>query len=203
MRRIGMLSTGFGRTVAGLAVLIGFAGLAVMSGGVHADEVSNRVPVANATTDTLADWHAVYSEIASGFVKLEPIFRKGCFDCHSKQTHYPWYHAIPGIKQLIDKDVREARKRLDMSAGFPFGAKRPPADDLSRIKGELEDHEMPPLSYRLMHWNANPSDMERDSMIAWLDTSLKLLAAHGQYPFGQTDEDSEGNAGDEESESSE
>lgn len=184
-----------------LTAFLGFVSIAAFSGAGRADEAPQSV-VPTQSTDTATDWRIVYSEIQAGFVKLQPIFRKGCFNCHSKETHYPWYHALPGIKQLIDKDIRAARKQLDMSLGFPFDAKRRPADDLARIKEELEEHEMPPWNYRLLHWSANPTDAERDSVITWIDASLKLLAAHGQYPFGQTDEESQSGHEGEDSESS-
>jgi cytochrome c peroxidase len=89
-----------------------------------------------------------------------------------------------------------------MSSGFPFGGHPRPADDLARMKGALEDHEMPPSEYRLMHWSANPSAAERDSVISWIDESLRLLAAHGQYPFGLASEAPEPNQGKDKSDSS-
>jgi len=161
---------------------------------------TGRVPADSVQTPT---WDSIYAGIQAGFVKLRPIFEKGCFDCHSDQTHYPWYHNLPGIRGMIDKDIRAAHKRLDMSKGFPFGNRVRPADDLSRIRGALADHEMPPWDYRFMHWNANPSTPARDSVISWIDSSLRLLAAHGQYPFGQPDEALETDQGEEGADSSE
>jgi hypothetical protein len=156
-----------------------------------------------ADSGATTDWSSIYASIQAGFVKLEPILRKGCFDCHSDQTHYPWYHAILGVKQLIDKDIRVARKRLDMSKGVPFSIKGRPADDLARIRGELVDHDMPPWDYRLIHWNANPTDAERDSVISWIDESLRLLSAHGQYPFGLPGDAPKSAQGEQESDSGE
>jgi len=174
----------------------------------QAEPPADTTPKASPSTSTsigtseALNWDSVYAGIQTGFVKLRPIFQKGCFDCHSDQTHYPWYHNLPGIKGMIDKDIRVARKRLDMSSGFPFGGHPRPADDLSRMKGALEDHEMPPSEYRLMHWSANPSAAERDSVISWIDESLRLLAAHGQYPFGLASEAPEPNQGKDKSDSS-
>jgi hypothetical protein len=190
-----------------LLAFLPFVVLVLAVSGAAADPVPESATVSNsnapADSGTSSDWGSIYAGIQAGFVKLEPIFRKGCFDCHSNQTHYPWYHAIPGIKQLIDKDIRVAHKRLDMSKGFPFSIKAPPADDLARIRGELADHDMPPWDYRLMHWSANPSEAERDSVIRWIDQSLRKLAAHGQYPFGQPSEAPESDEGEEGADSSE
>jgi hypothetical protein len=44
---------------------------------------------------------------------------------------------------------------------------------------------MPLKSYRIMHWGAAPNDEEKDSIYAWIDRSLTMLASHGQYPFNK------------------
>lgn len=128
-----------------------------------------------------------YAKIQSEYQGVKHLFERGCYDCHSDQTKYPWYHKIPIIKGLIDSDIRKARKHVDFSSGFPFKGHARPADDLLDIRGELIDGDMPPWNYKLMHWGAAPSDAERDTIITWIDNSLRLLAAHGQYPFDRTD----------------
>jgi hypothetical protein len=172
-----------------LALLTSF-GLVFAQGTSPAKPSSTPIagtPVATDTNGT-PKWDSIYAGIQVGFQALRPTFQKGCFDCHTDQTHYPWYHHLPLVRGMIDKDIRVARKRLNMSVGFPFSIHGQPADDLSRIRDELEQHDMPPWEYRLMHWDANPTAAERDSVIAWIDRSLAILAAHGQYPFDQPDE---------------
>lgn len=145
------------------------------------DDQAEQTPP-NATTDVSAS----YAEINAGFERLKPIFKAGCFDCHSDKTDFPWYHSLPIIKGWLDEHVAEARDELDMSNGFPFGGhSRRQADNLLKMKGEIEEGEMPLLSYRIMHWGAAPNDEEKDSIYAWVDRSLVLLASHGQYPFNK------------------
>jgi hypothetical protein len=132
-------------------------------------------------------WDSVYAEIQQGYLKIKPILEQGCYDCHSTQTDYPWYYKLPLIKGMIDSDIRKARKHLDFTDGFPFKGHANPADNLLGIRDELDEGEMPPFMYRMMHWSAKPSDAERDSVFTWIDRSLRLLAAHGQYPFGRKD----------------
>jgi hypothetical protein len=140
------------------------------------------------TEDTVAtNWDSVYAEIQREYVAVRPIFKEGCYDCHSTETVYPWYHKLPLIKGMIDSDIRKARKHLDFTNGFPFKGHTNQADNLLGIRDELEEGEMPPLLYRMMHWSAKPSDTQRDSIFAWIDQSLRLLAAHGKYPFGRED----------------
>ncbi len=130
---------------------------------------------------------SAYATINQEYQKVKPLFERGCFDCHSDKTVYPWYYKLPIIKGLIDGDIRKARKHVDFTYGFPFKGHARPADDLLDIRGELIEGDMPPWDYNLMHWSAGPSDAERDTIITWVDSSLRLLAAHGQYPFDRAD----------------
>jgi hypothetical protein len=88
---------------------------------------------------------------------------------------------------MIDSDIAEARKHLDMSDGFPFGGHGKPADDLVAISEEVLEGEMPPMSYRFMHWSAKPTDSERDSIVAWVERSLASLRAIGVHPKDSDD----------------
>ncbi len=128
---------------------------------------------------------AAYSQIGADFERLKPIFDDGCFDCHTNQTDFPWYHSLPIIKGWLDEHVAEAREELDMSSGFPFPGRRRQADNLFKIKREVEEGAMPLRSYRIMHWGAAPNAEEKDSIYAWVDRSLILLASQGQYPFNK------------------
>lgn len=125
---------------------------------------------------------SIYATIQSEFAGLEPVFKKGCFNCHTTRTEYPWYHKVPVVKGMIDDDIKEAKKHLEMSQGFPFGGHGKPVDDLVAIREVVVTGEMPPLSYRMMHWSAKPSDSERDSIVAWVERGLASLATIGVHP---------------------
>jgi hypothetical protein len=141
-------------------------------------------------SDTTRIGHdSLYAKINRGFVALEPIFVKGCFDCHTDRTRFPWYHKLPIIKGMIDDDIRKAQKRLNMSIGFPFSKRGNVADDLVSIHDELKSGDMPPLGYRFMHWDAKPSQAEADSIYNWIDVSLKALSAHGIEPSAPPEEE--------------
>lgn len=132
---------------------------------------------------------SAYATIQVGFVKLNNIFEKGCFDCHTDRTKYPWYHSLPLVKSLIDGDIKGAHRHVDMTNGFPFKGHHKPADQLAGIREEIEGGDMPPIMYRMMHWSAKPSDAEKDSVFQWIDSSLALLKVHGQVPEKGDDHD--------------
>jgi hypothetical protein len=107
--------------------------------------------------------------------EVEPIFRAKCFDCHSDQTRYPWYYRLPGAKQLIDRDIREAHKHMDMSAGFPFKGHGTPSEDLEAIAKVVSKRTMPPLRYILMHWNSRLTEEEEKAILRWAEESRDQL----------------------------
>lgn len=112
---------------------------------------------------------------ASYSSSIETIFRRSCFDCHSSETRYPWYSKLPFVKSLIEGDIEEAKKHLDMSEGFPFKGHGSVPDDLTAIEEVVRDGSMPPLRYRVLHPGSSLTGVERERVKNWVEESLKLL----------------------------
>ena len=108
---------------------------------------------------------------------VKPIFDKSCFDCHSSATRFPWYSDLPGAKQLIQKDVSEAKTHVDMTNDFPFESHGTPKEDLEAIRDSVRDGSMPPFRYRIMHWGSGLNDEEKARVLDWIEKSLNSLAA--------------------------
>ncbi|OGQ36731.1 MAG: hypothetical protein A3F16_00410 [Deltaproteobacteria bacterium RIFCSPHIGHO2_12_FULL_43_9] len=106
---------------------------------------------------------------------VKTIFQRSCFDCHSQQTMHPWYHKLPGIKQLMDHDVREGKKHLDVTHDFPFHGHGSPEEDLDAIKKVISDDTMPPLRYKIMHPENRLSEEDKGAIIEWANISRKSI----------------------------
>lgn len=106
---------------------------------------------------------------------VHPIFKKSCFDCHGMATEMPWYHKLPVVKGLMDKDMTDAKKHLDMSKGFPFDGHGSIQDDLVAISKNISSNKMPPTSYRLMHPSAKLNSEELEAINRWIATSKTIL----------------------------
>lgn len=104
---------------------------------------------------------------------VKSIFEAKCFDCHSSRTHYPWYYRLPGAKQLIDRDIREARKHLDMTLDFPFKGHSTPREDLEAIAKAVNRGTMPPWRYILMHSDLRLTDEEKETILEWIKFALQ------------------------------
>ncbi len=107
--------------------------------------------------------------------KIKPIFQNKCLPCHRGTTNFPWYHAIPGVKQLIDHDVKEAKERMDMSNDFPFKGHGAPKEDLKALTDEVQSGEMPPMRYRVMHWDSGLTKEEKQIILDWVTDANKIL----------------------------
>lgn len=108
-------------------------------------------------------------------IEVKPIFKRSCFDCHSDQTDYPWYYRVPVIKELIDSDIKEAKKHLDFSNDFPFAGHGSPEKDLKSIKKAIQEGDMPLWSYEIMHPNSKLSAQEKKTIFDWIDRSIEEL----------------------------
>ncbi len=117
-----------------------------------------------------------YQKINDAYlVDIKPIFEKKCFDCHGDLKKSPWYYKVPGIKQMIDYDMKEAKEHIDMRQDFPFISHENPLKDLKSIKEIGEEGGMPPLRYILGHWDARLSEAEKKSIVTWSSESIKRL----------------------------
>ncbi len=113
---------------------------------------------------------------------VKAIFKRVCFDCHSEKIHYPSYYVIPGIRQLIDHDIKEAREHIDMNADFPFKGHGTPLKDLKAIRKAMEEGEMPPFIYTIAHWGDRLTPDEKEIIQRWATEGIKLLPAAPEEP---------------------
>lgn len=107
--------------------------------------------------------------------KVKPIFKAKCLDCHGSPKNYPFYYQIPGIKQLMNRDIREAKKHMDMSKDFPFLGHGSPKEDLESLQKTIKEETMPPWQYKLINWNTSLNKEEKQIINSWINKSLELI----------------------------
>jgi len=185
-----MISSSFQRLVKGF-LLIGLLLLLPMvsilsHGDKKHDDEDEKKEAADTTISDSAQiiQDSVFLLINNNYQTVRNIFKKSCFDCHSDSTKYPWYHALPFIGDIIDDDINEAKEHLDMSNDFPFGGHASQIEQLKEIREEIEDGDMPILSYRFMHWGLLIEGKRQDSVFLWIDESIELLTRTRQTSSG-------------------
>jgi cytochrome c peroxidase len=99
------------------------------------------------------------------------ILMNKCKDCHTMMTEYPFYYSIPGIKEMIDQDVNKGRAYLNMDQTI-FNKNFDSDIDtvtLNRLKVVVEQDTMPPLPYKIMHWNSILGAADKEILLSWID----------------------------------
>ncbi len=109
-------------------------------------------------------------------LRVRSIIVKKCFDCHGILEKMPWYYAIPGIKQIIDYDIKEAKKHLNMSHDFPFEGHGTPLTDLEAMKRVAVEEGMPPFRYWIVQPGSRLTKEDKDVIINWVDESKFQLS---------------------------
>jgi hypothetical protein len=99
-----------------------------------------------------------------------------CFDCHSNQTKWPWYSNIAPVSWLVQRDVDDGRARLNFSE---WDSPQRRADEVAEA---VDEGNMPPLQYRLLHPGSRLSSSERQTLVQGLVATLHLGAEADGLP---------------------
>jgi cytochrome c len=79
-----------------------------------------------------------------------------CADCHSSETRWPVYARVAPGSWLIERDIVEARKKMDLSRWEEMPAEKQQVLT-AKIFEEAKSGDMPPIQYLALHWNAKLS----------------------------------------------
>ncbi len=121
--------------------------------------IDKLVPV----SDPSADFIVVINPPRS----ITSMLKSSCYDCHSYQTHYPWYSNISPVSWVLNSHIVEARKHLNFSV-FASYTREKKNLIISGMKQAIEEKEMPLKSYALLHKEARLDEGMREAFIKWL-----------------------------------
>lgn len=92
--------------------------------------------------------------------ETERLARTACFDCHSNETRWPWYAHIAPAAFLLANDVTQGREQYNFSTGYQL--------DGDKMARKVEDGQMPPMRYLLLHPEANLSAEDKTKLASGL-----------------------------------
>lgn len=98
--------------------------------------------------------------------QTQTLFERACADCHSNQTHWPWYSNIAPVSWLVQRDVDEGRAKLNVSE---WGRGEQETEEAQEV---IDNGEMPPRIYLLTHPQARLSEQEKTALVKGLQASL-------------------------------
>ncbi|MCU1379000.1 MAG: Cytochrome c [Acidimicrobiales bacterium] len=88
---------------------------------------------------------------------------ESCYDCHSRTPQRPWYAQVAPASWLVQRDIDEARAKLDFTA---WDSGEQETNDAAEV---VRDGAMPPSRYLLLHPGARLDAREKQVLVAALD----------------------------------
>jgi cytochrome c len=93
-----------------------------------------------------------------------------CADCHSSQAHAPVYGHFAPISWLLERDIVEGRKHLNLSQWDNYTPDQQQTLE-AKILEETKTNEMPLPQYRLIHWNSRITSADLQTLAHWAHDS--------------------------------
>ncbi len=110
---------------------------------------------------------------------VQQILKVSCYDCHSNNTHYPWYSRVQPVAWFLNDHIVEGKRELNFSTFSTSSASRR-YKKFKEIGEQLKTGEMPLYSYTVLHRNAVLSADEKTATENWAANSMKEMEA--EYP---------------------
>ena len=102
--------------------------------------------------------------------QTKALWDRACADCHSNETVWPWYSKVAPASWLVLYDVRRGRDEFNLSNLNTSSNRFSRLPE--RIARSLQEGEMPPLQYTIIHSNAKLSDAEAQALIDGMRATL-------------------------------
>ena len=109
---------------------------------------------------------------------VKSTLRGACFDCHSNETRWPWYSALPVASWLIEHDVSEGRAQLNFSRWMEYTTFER-ADLLDKICEKATKREMPLWQYRMLHPESQLNESDVAALCGWSRREATRLIGAG------------------------
>jgi len=170
---------GFGSIVAGITVLVA-ASLAWFAlrlalpadGGVR---IGWTLLTVVATAAAVIQFVPYGRDHTNPAVSAEPVWDspetralavRACFDCHSNETAWPWYTEVAPVSWLATNHVDEGRVILNFSTWDQ------PQQELNEMAETIDEGEMPPRYYTILHSTAGLSAAEKQQLVDGLRATI-------------------------------
>ncbi len=104
--------------------------------------------------------------------KVMAAIKKGCYDCHSNHTNWPWYSDIAPASFEVRAHVRDGRKWLNFAIWNKYDEEKK-QKIYKGIAKTLVSGAMPLPSYLWIHKEARLTPKERKAIIEWAKSNIK------------------------------
>jgi len=98
--------------------------------------------------------------------EIKSILAEACADCHSQGVSWPWYAHVAPVSFFVGHHVKEGREHFNLSEWGNYDAEKK-AHKIEELEEMVSEKEMPLESYTWMHRDAQLSDTQRETLIAY------------------------------------
>ena len=100
--------------------------------------------------------------------EVKSILMISCYDCHSNNTHYPWYQKVQPVSWYLEGHIEDGKEELNFS-DFGSYSDRMQKAKMRSIISQVEDGKMPLPSYTLLHPEAELTAEEKQLLVKWIE----------------------------------
>lgn len=110
---------------------------------------------------------------------VNTILQKACMDCHSNNSHYPWYASVQPIAWWLDEHIRDGKKHLNFDE-YTNRSLRYQFHKMEETIEMVKTDEMPLSSYTWTHTEARLTKAERIAITQWAQSVMDTMKQ--RYP---------------------
>jgi hypothetical protein len=110
---------------------------------------------------------------------VNTILQKACMDCHSNNSHYPWYASVQPIAWWLDEHIRDGKKHLNFDE-YTHRSLRYQFHKMEETIEMVKTEEMPLSSYTWTHTEARLTKAERIAITQWAQSVIDTMKQ--RYP---------------------
>jgi len=107
-------------------------------------------------------------------IDIQNLLKTSCYDCHSNNTQYPWYNKVQPVSWIMESHIKEGKEELNFNE-FKTYSNRKKKSKLKSIISQIDDGEMPLLSYSFFHKDSKFSKAEKIFIMEWFNKKLDSL----------------------------
>jgi hypothetical protein len=107
--------------------------------------------------------------------QIESILQRGCYDCHSDRTRWPWYSNVAPVSWFVIDHVDSGRRHVNFSEWLRRDTKNPAEYTRERFQAicrQVQTGDMPLTSYLLLHRTAKLSQDDIETICQWTRTGV-------------------------------
>ena len=120
----------------------------------------------------------IHLQIA-GPPEVGAILDRACKDCHSNETHVPWYGHVAPMSWMVSQHVNQGREMLNFS---DWDSRQPTANEMEEVCDAVSNGSMPLRTYTLIHRKAVLSKRDIDTICKLADTQPSSTAQLSRTP---------------------